>query len=225
MTSTLRHGFLVFVFLLSVLTGSLDASAGIILEESHIIKPPGATGGAANPNEEDIIAAINLNDQLAYQSVTTLGSFLYKWNVGTGDETGLPLIDSYDVVGGDGSGGTITYTPPGSIVDPSKASWLVVKDGVAGWVVYDLQETGTFGVQWNGIESITFSNAGLVNPKDPNKLMDVSHIEIWGYSLSNPTPGPGVVPEPASLAICGFGALGLGLGQLRRRRNVVSTTV
>ena len=202
----------------SLMVGSGSCFGGLMLSQSDIIIT-GYTPAQSNPKEGDILDY--LQGSTNYSSISGIGELLFKWEQDAGEEAS-PLSSSYDVVNleSDGKlGGTIDYIS-GDIVDTSNAAWLVVKGGQSGFVVYDLDSTGAFGVNWDGMDDLVFTNAGLFNNK--GELQAISNLQIWGGSGPVPTPGPGpspnngVVPEPTTLAI--WSVLGVCGLAVRRRR-------
>ncbi len=193
------------------------ARAGMItLGAADIIDPPGASQTNPNPSEATILTYLNLSDHVEYQNVTDLGDLLYKDNVG-GSEEGL-LAGSYEISNLSGAGGTLKYIS-GNIFDSSLPIWMVIKDGNAGFVIYDLASTGPHGVSWDGLMDIVFTNAGLIRT-GTTTVKDISNVQIWGSSTTppDPDPGPGVVPEPSSMLLMAMGMFGLaGYGWRKRK--------
>jgi hypothetical protein len=209
------------VALLALLAPS-TASAGLMLTANDII-PTSYQPANSNPGAAEILAYLNGSSEDAYknQTLSGVGTLLFKWNQGNngGSEEAKPLSSSYDVTNQVNNGttqGTLDYVG-GNIVDTTNPAWLVVKGGNSGFVVYDLDSVGTKGVQWNGVEDLIFTNANLFGPQSPPRLQSISNIQVWGGSTTPPpTGGPGVVPEPTTLAI--WSVLGIG-GLVSRRRN------
>ena len=202
--------------------GSLNA--GVITLGAGDIIPTGYSPPNSNPGSaSDILPYLQQSTLSEYQAATLsdIGSLLFKWEQGTAGDSGL-LSSSYDVIdqlnsGKDGA--NISYGL-GNIVDTASPAWLVVKGGSTGFVLYDLDNFGPSRVNWDGVMNLKFTNAGLFGPK--GQLQGVSNIAIWGGSKPNDVPppggGPGVVPEPTTLAI--WSIMGLcGVGAARRKRS------
>lgn len=106
--------------------------------------------------------------------------------------------------------------------DGGNTGSLVLAGGISplsGNVVVSLKAGSQYSVY-------AFANIkDVVSFEFKNLPSGLSHASLY-TSTPGPTTGgpPNPVPEPASLAIFGFGALCLGVGQLRRRRNVASKT-
>ncbi|WP_182870063.1 PEP-CTERM sorting domain-containing protein [Rhodopirellula sp. JC639] len=206
-----------------------------------MIDPPGATGvqpdivpgtPVGSGAEQIILDAINYDTtpasgkDSAYLNavLSDIGSLLYK-NDGT--ESGS-LSSNYDVVnkvvsGGDWISGTLRWNGGSPVADPTQPLWAVLKDGAAGFVVWDLSNAfGNLALGWDGQMDINFSNVVFPhidqngNPdltKDPK---GISGFQIWGQSTTLvPPPIPGPVPEPTSMMV--YGLLGI-CGLVTRRR-------
>ena len=124
-----------------------------------------------------------------------VGMLIYKAEAGTTTTEEGGLAGSYETdyqpPGGDPNMATITYV--GGPV--ANATYLVVKDGVEGWYVWDISG-------WDGMETINVF--GVFEQRA------ISHISIWG------SPGNGVPDAGGSLALLGM-AVGL-LGLIRRKK-------
>lgn len=204
--------------LLMLCSGSADA--GLMLSETDLLS--GAATKTSSPKEKDIVAYLKTVSTGAYSGITDVGDLLFKWEQGAGEEKGT-LLDSYNVVNevDSGRGGvTLEYAPTGDMV--ASPAWLIVKGGNTGFVTYDL---GPGGVDWDGREDLTFTNAGLFKKKDGISLQSISHFQIWGVSFAytppeDPQNSPtATVPEPTSAAAWSLGALAFGLITNRRKRN------
>ncbi|WP_167546805.1 PEP-CTERM sorting domain-containing protein [Stieleria maiorica] len=210
-----------------------------------MIDPPGATGVQpdlvpGNPvgsgAEQVILDAINYDTtpasgkDSAYlnAALNDIGSLLYK---NDGAESGS-LSGNYDVVnkvvsGGDWISGTLRWNGGSPIADPTQPLWAVLKDGTAGFVVWDLSNAfGNLALGWDGQMDIHFSNVVFPhidqngNPDPTKDPKGISGFQIWGQSTTLvPPPIPGPVPEPTSMMVCGL--LGIcGLVTRRRRMRV-----
>ena len=225
--------------------GGAPAMAGVItLSTSNMIDPPGATGilpdlVPGNPvgdasGKQIILDAINYDttpasgkdDAYLDAVIGDIGQLLYKQD---GSSEGGSLAGSYTtnktLSGSEWVSGTLTYNgAPLEIADPSEPLWAVLKDGNAGFVVWDLSNFfGDEALSWDGMMTIQFDNSvfptfnGQGEPT--GNFKGISGFQIYGQSTTpTPTPGPepGVVPEPGSLAI--LGVFGLCGAVVRRRR-------
>ena len=192
-----------FAFALAALITGATAHVGmagaVCLVEDDIIETS-YTPGAGQPGEAELEEYLDGATDPSYMGVD-VGESLYKWNREDPEEG--PLAGSYEVVdlinGGEG-GGTIRYTPPGAYVDTSQPAFLVVKGG-GNFVMYDLNSTGSFGVNWDGVMDLKFTGAGVDNK--------ISNVSLWGQA----------VPEPTTLAIWTLvGVCGVGAARRNRRK-------
>lgn len=184
MVKKLRKVLQVSLFVLLMVIGIITSANALLVDPSSYV----ATGNQTSvPDIETIIGG-------SPYSVTLPG--LYKAEPGTTISESGDLAESYDTVfspSTDPKGVSITYTG-GDFVGP--IAYLLVKDGKAGWFLYNLTSLG-----WNGTENISITGLYPTNGS-------VSHISLYGSS----TP----TPIPAAAWLLGSGLV--GLVTIRRRK-------
>ncbi|MDP3348099.1 MAG: PEP-CTERM sorting domain-containing protein [Hydrogenophaga sp.] len=188
----------------SILQTGLFVSALFLALPSHaavVITPANSIPGTA------AMGPSNCEPSCVYQTfgLTNDGSLqlLYKADVGTENnpatvESGLyasSYMTTFSLSALDPSAALIEYVSGSAIQCPS--CYLAIKDGNATPAYYFFNLA-----TWNGTDALDLSGFW------PSQGA-ISHVSIWGVST------PGEVPEPATLALLGFGML--GVAALRRR--------
>jgi hypothetical protein len=185
------------------------AAAALCASSAHALtftfpagSPAGPFGGDGNPSLAEVQAAA----QTAFGiSAANIGSLLYKAEGGSlTSESGNAGYFSISKVNSAPPEGeqtaTITYTGPSAL--DLDLSVILVKDGQAGWTLWDAR-TWT-----SAFDTIVVDNSLLWN--NPNALGGISNIQIFGKT------GTSVPDGGATAALLGIGVL--GLAAVRRKK-------
>jgi hypothetical protein len=172
----------------AVVGGVLAASPAMA---ALIITPDDAVLSGNETSEAEIQAII--------APVIDPATELYKSNVGGAEEG--DLAGSYETTyhpEEDPTSATIVYTG-GDFVGP--IAWLLVKDGAAipAWYLFNLTALG-----WDGTETLQLNDFWT------DSKGAISHVALYG---EREVPD---VPEPATLALLGMGALFVGARARKR---------
>lgn len=175
---------------------AIQASAGIFYP-TYLLNPP--IPQASNPTVSDLIAVLEANGLS-----TDIGSQLYKSDVGPASLFQTTIESSTPPAGG--LTATLDYVG-GSPVP--QLTYIIVKDGNAGWTLWGASN-------WDGDSDIVVDNRGLWN-KPGTALSGISHITIFGKpgTPPPPPPPPGLPDSGSTLALLGFGLIGIEM--LRRK--------
>ena len=218
-----------------------QSSAGVLLGSFENLP-----AGQDDPIQA-VIAAIEAATGEKYTGLQRLYKNDFNEGTGQGDDANDRFSTNYTVNNeGDATGGAIFQEEIPVMIDGEIFTPLFYTAKIDGpnagfnlyrWGVDNAFDWGFFKDIDNGLVYSYTNNQGVVQtnswaePTTPvvGTLVNfgVSHVSVFGAvdSSGPPTSPPVTVPEPASLAIFGFGAFGLGLAQLRRRRRAASTSL
>jgi hypothetical protein len=170
--------------------GTVSADMVLTLDADYAYVPE----KGANLTDQNILDAINakLDPDI---SLGALGLMLYKYEAsdeGAGKEEGS-LAAAYNVDPVNRlTGFTISYVGGVGGEYIAKPTYLVIKDGEAGALIWNIS-------RWNGTETLTVtaSKDGVLQSSfwpDPQNAHEISNIQLWGTSEQGAPP----VPEPGT---------------------------
>lgn len=201
--ATAVHGFLV---------GNDTGSEDPLLTLLNFGTSTGQSATLVGPPEESI-------------EISSTGMFSTSKTIG---DPFVDLIDGSPVVRGD------NWVFRGKSDDNPSFTFESNPEETYGTLVLKVGDDGISPLSGNVVLSLKAGNqyavyafAGLIDVASfefKNLPKNLSHASLYTSTPSPITGPPGAVPEPASLAIFGFGVLGLGIGQLRRRRVAAAKT-